>query len=84
VGGIVEDLFGTEETAHLDGGILYGVRGVDDILLVAHGVVFADGAGQRLATIGGTSHLADDLDGLDTFTGSQVSVAPQTALIIHD
>ena len=25
-----------------------------------------------------------DLDGLDTFTGSQVSVAPQTALIIHD
>ena len=25
-----------------------------------------------------------DLNGLDTFTGSQVSVAPQTALIIHD
>ena len=25
-----------------------------------------------------------DLNGLDTFSGHQVSVAPQTALIIHD
>jgi pullulanase len=25
-----------------------------------------------------------DLNGIDTFTGRQVSVAPQTALIIHD
>ena len=33
---VVKDLLGAEETGNLDGCVLYGVGGVDDVLLVAH------------------------------------------------
>ena len=45
---VVEDLLRTEETGHLDGSVLHRVGGVDDVLLVAHGVVAKE--------IGGTGH----------------------------
>ena len=62
---IVEDLLRTEETGYLDGSVLYGVGGVDDVLLVAHGVVAADGARGSLTAVGDTCHRAHHLDSLN-------------------
>ena len=61
---IVEDLLRTEETGHLDGSVLHGVGGVDDVLLVAHGVVATDGARGCLTAVGDTCHRAHHLDSL--------------------
>jgi len=62
---VVEDFFWTEETGYLDGCILYGVRGMDDVLLVAYGIVTTDGAWGSLATVGNASHRANHLNSLN-------------------
>ena len=40
-----------------------------DVLLSRHAVVAADGAGECLAAVGRTSHLAYHFNGVDTFEG---------------
>ena len=63
---ILEDLFRTEEACQLDGGVLYGVGSMDDVLLVAHGVVTADGTGIGGTAVGKACHGTHDLYSLHT------------------
>jgi hypothetical protein len=63
---VVEDLFWTEEATNLNGSILHRVGGMDDVLLVAHGVVTTDSTGGCFTTIGDTSHGTYYLNGVNT------------------